>query len=262
MPEKFVFVVGDNLACRSNSEDLVPLSQLDLLLEEGLSSDPPLVIVPGQGIEKDERDIVRAKLRRRGLPESMLMDLPLPTLLHRHEVHKHNPENVLIAGLRKVDDQLFRATLRISDRQEMVLDHATGSHVTGMVIQEAVRQMSLAVGERHLLAPLDTARRFLISSLQTTFHKFLLPLPTQVEYTVEELKRKGPNRLRFRGRCDLLQADVLAASGSMDVMVIDGQRADQMEAAHIRVTTRALAELYAEKRGVSEPLTLGQGAVS
>lgn len=262
MPGKFVFVVGDNLACRSNSEDLVPLSRLDLLLEEGLSSDPPPVIVPGQGIEKYEREIVRAKLRRRGLPESMLMDVPLPTPLHHHEVHKRNPENVLIAGLSKVDDRLFRATLRLSDRQEMVLDHTTGSHVTGMVITEAVRQMSLAVGERHLLTPFSTARRFIINSLQTTFHKFLLPLPTRVEYTLEELKRKGPGRLRFRGRCDLLQADVLAASGSMDLMVIDEKRADQIEADHIRETTRALAELHAEKQGASEHLAFGQAAAS
>ena len=126
------------------------------------------------------------------------MDVPVPAPLRHSEVHKRNPENVLIAGLRKVEDHLFRATLRISDRQEMVLDHTTGSHVTGMVITEAVRQMSIAVGERYLLTPSGPAHRFIINSLQTTFHKFLLPLPTRLDYTLEELKRKGPDRLRFR----------------------------------------------------------------
>lgn len=248
MPGNFVFVVGDNLASRSNSRELMSLSRLSLLLEERSPSDPLPVIMPGQGIEEHERELVRTKLRRRGLPESILVDVPLPAPLRHSEVHKHNPENVLIAGLREAEDHLFRATLRISDRHEMVLDHTTGSHVNGMVITEAVRQITVAVGERYLLLPSGVARRFIMNSLQTTFHKFLLPLPTRLEYTVEELKRKGSGQLRFRGRCDLLQADVLAASGSMDIAVMDEKRAERLEAYHVRETTRALAELHEEKR--------------
>ncbi|MFE9613518.1 AfsA-related hotdog domain-containing protein [Streptomyces sp. NPDC006012] len=251
MPGKFVFVVGDNLADGSDTDDLMPLSRLDLLLEETLPDSLP-VLVPGQGIEVHERETIRAKLRRRGLPESMLMDVPLPAPLRPCEVHKHRPENVLIAGLHKVEDDLFRATLRISDKQEMILDHTTGSHVTGMVITEAVRQISVAVAERDLLTPSGTARRFIMNSLQTVFHKFLLPLPTRLEYRLEELRRKGPDRLRFRGRCDLLQADVLAASGSTDIVVMDEKRADRIEADHIRETTRALTELHAEEHGLTK----------
>ncbi|MFF7788126.1 AfsA-related hotdog domain-containing protein [Streptomyces sp. NPDC007991] len=220
------------------------------------------MILPGQGIEEYEREIVRAVLRRHGLPESILMDIPLPAPLPCFEVHKRIPENVLIAGLSKVDDRLFQATLRISDRQEMVLDHTTGSHVTGMVITEAVRQMSVVVGERHLLTPTGTARRFILNSLQTTFHKFLLPLPTRLEYTLEHIERKGPDRLRFKGRCDFLQTDVLAASGSMALTVIDAQRAEQIEAVGIRRTTRTLAKRHTEQRGVTEHLALGRADAS
>ncbi|GFE19623.1 AfsA-related hotdog domain-containing protein [Streptomyces libani] len=243
MPEKVVFVVGDNLATRSNSVDLVSLSEFTASLKGELISEPFPVIIPGQGIEDYEREIVRSKLRQHGLPESILKDIPLPELLYHSEVHKRKPENVLIAGLRKVEDDLFKATLRISDRQEMVLDHTTGSHVTAMVITEAVRQISLAVGERYLLTPSGRARRFILNSLQTTFHKFLLPLPAQLEYSVQEVSQKGPNRLRFRGRCDLVQAGVVAASGSMDMVVMEEERADRIEAERIRETTRALAEL-------------------
>jgi hypothetical protein len=188
--------------------------------------------------------VVRGALRRHGLDEALLLDLPAPAPLHPREVHKRRPENVLLAGLEKAGDNLFRASLRICDRQEMVLDHPTGSHVTGMVITEAVRQISLAVGERYLLTPSGRAGRFILNSLRTTFHRFLLPLPARLEFRLEEVRYKGPDRLRFTGTCDLLQADSVAASGSVDMAVMDEQRADRIEARHIREATRALAERH------------------
>ncbi|MGX1365052.1 hypothetical protein RKD19_000411 [Streptomyces canus] len=238
-----VFVVGDNLASRSDSVDLVPLSRLGALLDAELASGTPPVIVPGQGIEEYEMEILRSALRRRGLPKELLADVSLPPPLKHWEVHKRNPDNVLIAGLQRISENRFEAALRISDRQEMILDHTTGSHITGMVITEVVRQISLAVGERFLLTPSRTPRRFILNSLQTFFHRFLLPLPTRLEYTVEKVTHKGPDRLRFTGRCDVVQADVLAASGSMDMVVMEESRAEEIEARQIHETTHALAEL-------------------
>ncbi|NEW76897.1 AfsA-related hotdog domain-containing protein [Streptomyces sp. NEAU-174] len=247
MPENVIFVVGDNLASRSHSVDLVPLSRLEALLDGELTSGSLPVIVPGQGVEEYEREILRGALRRYGLPESLLADVPLPAPIYHSEVHKRNPDNVLIAGLRRISDDQFEAVLRISDRQEMVLDHTTGSHIAGMVITEVVRQISLAVGERYLLTPSRTPRRFILNSLQTSFHKFLLPLPARLEYTLEEVKYKGLNRVRFVGRCDVLQTNVLAASGSMDLVVMDESRADEIEARQIHEMTHALAELQLPK---------------
>ncbi|HEY8978730.1 MAG TPA: AfsA-related hotdog domain-containing protein [Streptomyces sp.] len=244
MQTDVVFVVGDHLAGRSQSAGMVALSRLEALLDSGdLASDPPPTIVPGQGIEEYEREILRRALRRHGLPESLLMDVAPPAPMHHADVHKRDPDNVLVAGLRQIADDRFEAALRISDRQEMLLDHRTGSHISGMVITEAVRQMALAVGERHLLTPSPTRRRFILNSLQTSFHRFLLPLPTRLEFTLEEVRHKGPNRVRYTGRCDLLQADVLAASGSTDMVVMDESRADEIEARQIREVTHALAGL-------------------
>ncbi|MFI0778066.1 AfsA-related hotdog domain-containing protein [Streptomyces sp. NPDC021212] len=262
MSGKLIFVAGDNLSSRSECSNLVALSQLGGLLDGEPLSGPLPVVVPGQGVEAYEREMIRATLRRRGLPESMLADAPLPVPLPYDEVHKRNPDNVLIAGLHRVEDDLFRATLRISDRQELVLDHSTGSHITGMLITEAVRQVTLAVGERYLLASSGRSR-FLLNSLETKFHKFLLPLPTQLECAVEDLRRKGPTQLRFRCRCDLIQAGTLAASGSMDVTVMDEERADRIEADTIRETTRALAELHREAEDrAAQPALSGVAAPS
>lgn len=243
MRDRVVYVVGDNLSSRSKSADLVSLSDLVANIRSGLVSEPFPTIAPGQGVEEAGREAICSELHRKGAPESKLKDTPLPDLLTRSEVHKHKPENILIAGLEKVEDDYFRANLRISDQQEMILDHTTGSHVTAMVITEAVRQISLAVGERYLLAPPTSARRFIINSLQTAFYKFLLPLPTQLDYSLEETNWKGPNRLQFRGRCDLVQAGVVTASGSMDMLVLEEERAEQVEERQIHETTRSLAEL-------------------
>ncbi|WP_405970338.1 A-factor biosynthesis protein AfsA [Streptomyces sp. NBC_00988] len=253
--------MGENLAGRSDSADLVSLSRLDPLLER-VRSGPLPVLVPGQGVEERERKIVRAKLRRYGLTEALLVNLPAPAPLSPSEVHKRRPENVLVAGLHKAENDLFRATLRISDQQEMILDHTTGSHVTGMVITEAVRQLSLAVGERYLLTPSDTARRFILNSLQTTFHRFLLPLPTRLEYRLADIQRNGPDRLRFTGTCDLLQADVLAASGSVDIVVMDEKCADRIEARHLHEMTRVLAKSHVQQHQESPRRALSPATVS
>ncbi|MEW2620840.1 hypothetical protein [Streptomyces sp. NPDC048106] len=53
--------------------------------------------------------------RRRGLYESRLMDVPPLAALHCSKVHKRRPENVLIAGLHRAGDGVYRATLRICD---------------------------------------------------------------------------------------------------------------------------------------------------
>ncbi|MGW2836210.1 AfsA-related hotdog domain-containing protein [Streptomyces sp. NPDC001493] len=259
MHGEIVFVVGENLAGTSESADLVPLSGLDRLLERVLSGPLPM-LVPGQGMGECERETVRTALRRHGLAETMLMDVPAPVPLLPREVHKRRPENVLVAGLHKVGEDRFRAALSISDQQEMILDHTSGTHVTGMVITEAVRQISLAVGERYLLTPSRTARRFILNSLRTSFHRFLLPLPARLEYRLDEVVRKGPDRLRFTGTCDLFQADVLAASGSIDIVVMDEKRADRIEADHIRQTTSALARCHSEEIGVSPRPVLSPAA--
>lgn len=242
MPGAFVFVVGENLAGRSGTAELVPLSRLDRLLAG--RAGPPPVLVPGQGLEEHGREAVRGALRRHGLDEALLLDLPAPAPLHPREVHRRRPENVLLAGLEKAGGNLFRASLRICDRQEMVLDHTTGSQVTGMVVTEAMRQIALAVGGRYLLTPSGRAGRFALNSLRTTIHRFLLPLPARLEFRLEQVRYDGPDRLRFTGTCDVLQADAVAASGAVDMAVRDEQRADRIEAHDIREATRVLAERH------------------
>ncbi|MEU2794063.1 AfsA-related hotdog domain-containing protein [Streptomyces sp. NPDC007100] len=242
MSEGVVFVVGDNLAGSSPSAHLLSLSELLSGLRDGLVREPWPVLVPEQGVERYERDLVRDRLRRLGLPESILQDPPIPEVLGCAEVHKHNPDNVLIAGLHKVEEDLFHASLRVSDRQEMVLDHASSAHVTAMVITEMVRQMSLAIGERYLLGTTGVPRRFIINSLETSFSKFLLPLPARIEYRLEKLSAKGPDRIRFQGRCDVVQAGITAASGSMDMVVMEETRSAQIEERQFLEALPLLAE--------------------
>ncbi|MEW2544895.1 AfsA-related hotdog domain-containing protein [Streptomyces sp. NPDC047002] len=254
-PRDVVFIVGDNLASRSPAAGLMSLTALLTGLDNGSVRAPWPVLVPGQGIERYEREIVRGRLRRLGIPESILRDPPMPPMLGCAEVHKHNPDNVLLAGLDRVADDRFSAALRISDRQEMVLDHAASAHVTAAVITEVVRQMSLAVAERYLLARTGTPRRFILNSLESSFSRFLLPLPTRIDYRLEEHVWKGQDRLRFRGRCDLVQAGASAATGSMDMVVMAESRAALIEERQFLEAMPRLAYL-----GDAAGAPLGDGA--
>ncbi|MFF4749443.1 hypothetical protein ACWD5R_21465 [Streptomyces sp. NPDC002514] len=124
MPGKFVFVVGDNAAGGSDADDLAPLSRLDLLLPE--TSDPPPVIVPGAGIEEHEREIIRARPRRSGLPEPTQTDVPLPAPPRPREVPGHRPENILVAG-----PHTARALTELHAGEPGPTKHPAGSRIAG-----------------------------------------------------------------------------------------------------------------------------------
>ncbi|MFB7493227.1 hypothetical protein ACFC09_00730 [Streptomyces sp. NPDC056161] len=130
MPGKFVFVVGDNSAGASNADDSAPLSRLGLLLPETLSAPAP-VIVPGQGIEEHEREIIRARTRRSRPPEPTLTeptltDVPLPAPPRPREVPEHRPENVLVAGPHQA-----RALTELHTEEPGPTKHPAGRRIAG-----------------------------------------------------------------------------------------------------------------------------------
>ncbi|RNG34932.1 AfsA-related hotdog domain-containing protein [Streptomyces botrytidirepellens] len=244
MNDEIVFIVGDRLAGGPPRRGIMSLSRLVADLRAGLLRDPLPALVPGQGIERHEMDLIRAELKRCRLPGTALWDAVPPELAGRGEVHKHRQENVLIAGLRRIGDTHYQAALRLSNTHEMVLDHTTGTHVTGMVVTEAVRQMSLAVAERYLLKPGQPVPRFLINSLQVSFSRFLLPLDAEIDYHLDEAVWKRPDVLRYHGQCDVLQAGVTTASGSMSLSVHEEGAAERIEETQSDAVVQRLADRH------------------
>lgn len=166
-----------------------------------------LRLLPGQGIDDDDLTEIRRTLRERGLLDRVLLHpgaaQPEPARL----VHKEDNDNVMIAGLCVTGDGGYEATLRLTDRNELLLDHVAGRHVPGMVLIEASRQMILAVTERYILPTLPAKQwGFLLCGLNTTFERYAFPVDAGIRLELEELPGCTPKRPMFEVVVTIRQA--------------------------------------------------------
>lgn len=75
-----------------------------------------------------------------------------------------------------------------------MVDHdVSGYHVQGMVFIEAARQAFLAVTECFLLPP-ENRYYFVINKLDTTYHRFAFPLPTDITLDIVEADTSRADR--------------------------------------------------------------------
>ncbi|MFE6228163.1 AfsA-related hotdog domain-containing protein [Streptomyces sp. NPDC057854] len=205
---RVIVVVGDRFAGFAAQEDVVTVSQFLTELHAGTFEEgPEHVVRAGQGVGRFEWNLVRERVRTHGLEHRVRLVLQEAELATRAECHKRSEPNALIADLRRVDETLFHASLRLHNDNELLLDHQTGQHVQGMVAVEAARQMFLAVTERYFAAAHGGRRYYyVIESLNTDFENFLFPLDAQIEYRVLTSDVSDPERLSFAVEVSLLQA--------------------------------------------------------
>ncbi|SIO86684.1 hypothetical protein BQ8420_13245 [Nocardiopsis sp. JB363] len=207
-PNTALCIVGDRFAGFAAHERVRTLRAFTKAVRDGEYDElaHPLVIMAGQGIGEYEWEYVHAVLRARGVWERVLFQDRVPDLVGRGEAHKCRSENVLVADLVRIDEDEYRASLRLHADNELLLDHQTGQHVQGMVAVEAVRQMFLAVTERHHAS--RNPRRyyyFVIDSLATIFENFLFPLDASIHYRVNRADCDDPARLGFSVTVDIEQ---------------------------------------------------------
>ena len=166
-----------------------------------------LRLLPGQGVDEDDLTEIRRTLRERGLLDRVRVQAvparPEPARL----VHKEDDDNVMIAGLRVAGDGGYEATLRLTDRNELLLDHVAGGHVPGMVLIEASRQMILAVTERYILPTLPSKQwGFLLCGLNTSFERYAFPVDAAIRLELDALPGCTPTRPMFEVVVTIRQA--------------------------------------------------------
>ncbi|MDQ8701130.1 AfsA-related hotdog domain-containing protein [Streptomyces sp. LHD-70] len=199
------------------------MSQFLAELQSGEYVEGPVRVVrAGQGVGHFEWQLICDRVEVHGLQHQVQLVRQHTELTTRAECHKRSEPNALIADLHRVDDQLFRASLRLHNDNELLLDHQTGQHVQGMVAVEAARQMFLAVTERFFAAAY-TGRRYyyVIESMNTDFENFLFPLDAQIEYRVLTSELSDPARLSFAVEVSLLQAGRRASASRITFSAFD-----------------------------------------
>ncbi|GLZ77830.1 A-factor biosynthesis protein AfsA [Actinorhabdospora filicis] len=193
------------------------------LLECG-SPPPECEARAGQGLSA--RDWARLESAAAGLPGVRVEPWPYrrPVALG---VHKTDPANLLVDGLREIEPGEFAAGLHVDPGCGMLADRDNGArHLPGMLEVEACLQLAMAVTALRL----GEAWAFVTGRTSIAFPAFLFPLPAELRLVVEDDRPAG------RGFRDL----VLAASieqGERVVMTMDF-RSRAFEPALIREAER------------------------
>ncbi|MEV4509920.1 AfsA-related hotdog domain-containing protein [Dactylosporangium sp. NPDC049525] len=216
--------MADRFAQFADGELVFTVSEFRRLVSAGgaASPDPGWVLRLGQGVEPGDLDTLKAAA---GI-DPAVGGLPVPPAT----VHKCRAENVLLAGLEQHSEVRCTADLRVHRDNELILDHNTGRHLSGLVIIEAMRQLCTAHFEtsyRRALPAGDYAGIWHRMSLD--FENFLFVLPAQVTCEIAEVDLGRKGHLRFRALTAVRQNNEDVASAEMQYSMVLRQRVDALE---------------------------------
>ncbi|WP_326596663.1 AfsA-related hotdog domain-containing protein [Streptomyces sp. NBC_01803] len=170
-PEALV-VVGDRFEEFLANRGTIPVSAL---LDRLRGGEPPesLALAFGQGLTEAQLAELRALLGRAAVG--------VPDRAERRLTHKHRAENVLIGPVARLAEGRFTADLVLDERVEVLADHLTGQHIPAITLLEAARQLWTVVTEQYLIAGTERTR-FVIGSVNSSFHSFVFPMPATLRY--------------------------------------------------------------------------------
>jgi len=201
--QKTVIVVGDQFSAFANEETVITRSHLNYFLskepQEGIE------IVVGQGLSHADLE----KLRELAFVSTPGQVAPLKL------THKHHADNVMISNPVDVGNFTYNMDLLLNDAQDRLLDHVTGTHVSGMVLIEAARQASIACVEvAYRLQEESIPQGFLWNSINGTFTRFTFPVPSRIVLRLAELQSEDPS-------CRPLASNVQFFQGGKEVCTME-----------------------------------------
>ncbi|WP_394848770.1 hypothetical protein LZC95_15100 [Pendulispora brunnea] len=240
-----LLVVGDRFVAPRMPENVIGFSAFVANLREDRSNEivGERHIYIGQGINPAEERALRSEVLNSAFSQQIVLHDGDSEKVARSQVHKHQEENILIAGLEPIGEHEFSAKLKVDGDNELVLDHTSGWHISGMVILEAMRQMAMAVTERYYAdyANEGGGRGFAIQSWDTKFESFLFPLDSTLTCKTEVTGTYG-KRVSFRAELSVLQCGRVSARAAIEYTVMDGEVMSSIEARRAREVVRQLAK--------------------
>jgi len=206
-----VFIVGDVFEVFAAHWGAMTAGQLiTALTNEDIPSLCNKKFILGQGVQKEQQDLLLTLFEQKELPQRSNSHLVLPPFQKAgdQQTHKHHPKNIMISQPRAIDESVYEATLLIDGRNDLLGDHITGQHIQGLALIEAARQIAFVVTDTFFLTPAGYAPAyFVLHELNTTFHSFTFPLDVTLRYTILEKQLDNPSKLFFSVLITVIQAD-------------------------------------------------------
>ncbi|SDD18691.1 AfsA-related hotdog domain-containing protein [Actinokineospora iranica] len=232
------YLVGDRFAAFATKDRVETVNRFIGNVRSGLCDGlaEPVRLVAGQGVDESDWDTVRAELSRRGLLDRFLLPTRLPAVVPAADVHKRRDENVLLADVERRGPTTLAARLRLSDRNELVTDHVTGQHLSGMVVIEAGRQSILAAtkafvftasaesasAKSNLAEPAVAESDFamVLGSLNVAFERYVFPIAAELVVELVKLATSKPARMEFTAEVVVTQCGEVAARLAAEFQIV------------------------------------------
>ncbi len=224
MERNAIIVVGDRFTEFARNSEVQRISYFLNALRHSDGIFPPIVLA--QGLSKATLEELRVLISNRTGENSLNVHIPVRATCKL--THKHVEKNIMISMPTAKSDKIFEAELLLDDCSDVIEDHQTGQHIQGIALIEAARQFFTAATEKYLIPP-NTKGRFIFDSIQTTFHRFVFPLPCSMIMNV--LKASGNSLQRiFVVEILLFQNNENTTTIETQYRVIDSRVCEKQEA--------------------------------
>lgn len=215
-------VVGDRIKSQCSDSLFISVTAAEKMVTQ-LNRDKPLTLHVGQGITDEQLNTLygfKAALspRLNILPEDRRLRA---TSTATHKLKNHN---IAISAPGENGNGTYSASLMIDDANAELSDHLTGQHVSGMMVIEAARQMTIAVAEAYYVTPQAKGKvNFVTNKMDVTYMDFLLPVHTEILCIPLELRRSGAANFRFNCRLEFKQLGQCQVALGFELSVIDSR---------------------------------------
>lgn len=210
-------VVGDRIIKECSNERFISAAKAKDLAQRSTS---PLKLHIGQGVnDQDLKQLYALEQGRVSIEPKRFVARACSAT-----THKHIASNIAISRAWDNGNGTYSSALMIDEENSQLSDHLTGQHISGMMIVEAARQMSIATAEQFYMdSRLSRKVNFISHSISVEFKDFLLPVPTEILCIPVSLKRSGRQNFRFSVVLQFRQQGQSLADIKIDTSVIDSR---------------------------------------
>ncbi len=217
---KHYVIVGNRIKEQCKSDMFISAATAESIAHSHRS---PLTLYIGQGLNDEQLTHLYSSSQLKQIHVDLVPE-QRPQRASLRETHKHENYNVAISKVIDNGNGTYSSALMIDDINAELSDHLTGQHISGMMIVEAARQMSIATAEKFYVNPLARKKvNFLTNRMNVTYHDLILPVQTEVLCIPVILKRSGPINFRFTVNIHFRQRKKILATLEFDTSVIDAR---------------------------------------
>ncbi|WP_080922005.1 MULTISPECIES: AfsA-related hotdog domain-containing protein [Pseudomonas] len=239
-PPRHYVVVGDRIKSQCSDNLFISVTAAEEMVAQ-LAESEKLTLHVGQGVTDEQLNTLYG-FKEALAPTLNILPVEHPPRASSSATHKLKSHNIAISAPWENGNGTYSASLMIDDANAELSDHLTGQHVSGMMVIEAARQMTIAVAEAYYVTPAAKGKvNFVTNKMDVTYRDFLLPIHTEILCIPVELRRSGASNFRFGCRLEFKQQNQCLVVLGFELSVIDSRYFQLKEAQLLHQFVKRLA---------------------